>query len=85
MIGFFALSEQRIVTRAKCWHKIDINTTYDDPRFKTIVFNPTEKYLSLKYDPSGFIPKASGQVEIRVHLPNVSKAAKILTVRGTPH
>ena len=82
IIGFLALSEQRIVIRAKCWHKIDVNTTFDDPKFKTIAFNPTEKYLSLKFDPSGFIPDASGQVEIRIHVPNVSKVAKILEEKG---
>ena len=83
IIGFLALSEKRIVIRAKCWHKISINTTFDDPRFKAIVFNPSEKYLSLSFDPSGFIPNASGQVEIRVHVPNVSKAVKILEEKGT--
>jgi len=82
IIGFLALSEQRIVIRAKCWHKIDVNTAFDDPRFKTIAFNSTEKYLSLRFDPSGFIPDASGQVEIRVHVPNVSRAAKILEGKG---
>ena len=60
----------------------------DDPMEASMVsaffvsFTVLVNMSSLKFDPSGFIPDASGQVEIRVHVPNVSRAAKILEEKG---
>ncbi|HUW62368.1 MAG TPA: hypothetical protein VMZ06_15290 [Candidatus Bathyarchaeia archaeon] len=81
-IGFFALSERRIVARAGCFHKIDVNTTFDDPTFKKLLFKAGPKYLSVTFDPSIQTPDASGQIEIRLHLPDISKAATILKENG---
>jgi hypothetical protein len=81
-IGYFALSEHRVVVRAKCFHEININTAYDDALFKAITFTVQPKYLSLGYDASAQSASASGQVEIRLHLPDVPAAATILEQAG---
>jgi len=77
-IGFFALSTRRIALRAKCYHKIDINMTFDDPKFQQLRFQVYPNYLSLTFDPAVFIPEASGQIEIRLHISNMSQAVDIL-------
>ena len=82
LVGFFALSERRLVARAKCFHKIDIDTTFDDPKFRRLEFRATPHYLSLMFDPSSYLPDASGRVEIRLHLPDVRKAAELLEAKG---
>ena len=85
LIGFFALSDHRIVLRANCYHEILINTTYDDTKFKGITFKTSKTdqgFLSLTFDAAGYILAASGQVEIRLHLPDSSMAVKILNQKG---
>lgn len=81
-IGYFALSGRRIVARARCYNKIDVNIAFDDPKFKSLLFKVTPRYLSLTFDPSIQMAKASGQMEIRFHLPDISAAAKILDDKG---
>ena len=81
-IGFFALSKRRIVVRAKCYNSIDIDVPYDDSRFKMISFTVKESYLSLAFDASALLPTASGRIEIRLHIPNISDASTLLQEKG---
>jgi hypothetical protein len=81
-IGYFALSEHRLVARAKCYHEIDVNVAYDELRFKKMTFTVRRKYLSLAFDASTQSPQASGQLEVRLHLPDIATAAKILEQAG---
>ena len=82
-IGYFALSERRIVAKAKCYHEIDVNVAYDDALFKSMTFAVRPKYLSLAIDASAQSAQASGQMELRLHLPYPAAAAKILEQAGT--
>lgn len=87
-LGYFALSERRLVAKAKCGQEIDINVTYDETRFQKMTFAVTPKYLSLAWDASAQSPQMSGQMEVRLHLPDVATAAKILEQAGArmePH
>ena len=81
-IGYFALSQRRLVAKAKCRHRVDVNVAYDDPRFHQMTFAVRPKYLSLAMDASTQSPQMSGQMEVRLHLPDVATAAKILEQAG---
>jgi hypothetical protein len=82
-IGFFALSERRmvVIVRAR-YAKMEINVAYDEARFQKMTFAATPKYLSLAFDASVQNAQMSGQVELRLHLPDVATAAKILEQAG---
>jgi hypothetical protein len=81
-IGYFALSERRLIARAKGYHEIDVNVAYDEPRFQKLTFAVQPRYLSLAFDASLQSPEASGQIEIRLHLPDAATAAQILEQAG---
>lgn len=81
-IGYFALSERRLVARAKQYHQINMNVAYDDPRFKAMTFTVRPRYLSLAFDASAQSPQSSGQIEVRLHLPDIAAATKILEQAG---
>ena len=81
-IGYFALSQRRMVVKARCYHQININAAYDDAAFRKMTFAVRPSYLSLVFDASAQSPEASGQVEVRVHLPDLAAAAQILEQRG---
>lgn len=81
-VGYFALSARRIVAKAGSYHKIDVNMAFDDPAFKSICFKAEPKYLSLTFDPSIQMPDASGEIEIRLHLPDIASAAEVLRDKG---
>lgn len=81
-IGYFALSERRLVAKAKRFHEINVNVAYDDPRFKAMTFTIRPKYLALAFDASAQGPQASGQIEVRLHLPDNAAATKILEQAG---
>jgi hypothetical protein len=81
-IGFVVMSQRRIIVRAEWFHQIHINLAYGEPRFKVITFKARPRYLSLAFDASDQMPDSSGQVEIRMYLPDVSKAADVLTRQG---
>ena len=81
-LGYFALSERRLVAKAKCYHEIDVNVAYDETRFQKMTFAVHPKYLSLAFDASVQNAQMSGQIELRLHLPDVATAAKILGQAG---
>jgi hypothetical protein len=81
-IGYFALSERRLVAKAKAYNKIDVNVAYEEPRFKAMTFTIRPKYLALTFDASAQSPEDSGQLEVRLHLPDIALAAKILKRAG---
>ncbi|MDX9974382.1 MAG: hypothetical protein RBU21_15460 [FCB group bacterium] len=81
-VGYFAITERRIVARAGAYNCIGINVSFDDPRFQQLEFKATEKYLCIAYDASIQADNMSGQVEIRLHLPDIDKAARILAEKG---
>lgn len=81
-IGYFALSERRMVVKAKCYDEININVAYEDAAFKKMTFAVRRRYLSLAFDASAQNAQASGQVEVRLHLPDVAAAAEILEQGG---
>ncbi len=81
-IGYFALSERRLVAKAKQYHEVNVNVAYDDPLFKTMTFTVRPRYLALAFDASAQSPRASGQIEIRLHLPDIAAATKILEQAG---
>jgi len=81
-IGYFALSEHWLVAKAKAYHETNVNVAYDDPRFKAITFTIRPRYLALTFDASAQSPQASGQLEVRLHLPDIMTAARILEQAG---
>jgi len=81
-IGYFVLSERRMVVKAKRYNEVNINTAYDDALFKKLTFAVRPRYLSLVFDASEQGAQASGQIEVRLHLPDVVVAAKILEQAG---
>jgi hypothetical protein len=81
-IGYFALSERRLVAKAKRFHEINVDVAYDDPRFKKMTFTVRPEYLSLAFDASTQSSQASGQLEVRLHLPDIMTAARILEQAG---
>jgi hypothetical protein len=81
-IGYFALSERRLVAKAKAYHEINVNVAYDEPRFKAMTFTVRPKYLALAFDASAQSPQASGQIEVRLHLPDIAAATKFLEEAG---
>jgi hypothetical protein len=81
-IGSFALSDRRVIARAGFYNKIDVNLMFEDPRFKEVIFKVRPKYLSMKFDASIQMPRATGDIEIRLHLPDIAKAAEILESKG---
>jgi len=81
-IGYFVLSERRMVVKAKAYHEININAAYDDLLFKKIAFAVRPRYLSMAFDASAQDVQASGQIEVRLHLPDIAVAAQILERAG---
>jgi hypothetical protein len=81
-IGYFALSERRLIAKARAYHEINVNVAYEEPRFKAMTFAVRPKYLAVAFDASAQSPEASGQIEIRLHLPEVDLAAQILARAG---
>jgi hypothetical protein len=80
--GFFVLSAKRIVVHAGLYNKIDVDTSYDDAAFQKIHFSIRPKYLSISFNAADLLPKSSGQVEIRLHLRDISAAGNILQQKG---
>ncbi len=84
--GYFALTECRVMAKARFFNKIDLNLynkvdfslRFDEPTFKEVVFLATPKCLSVTYDPSSQIPGASGRIEVRLHLSDIIMPARIL-------
>jgi hypothetical protein len=83
-IGFFVITEKRIVAKAKLYNQINVNMAYTDPRFQSIAFVADSKRLSLAFDASVQGPQMSGQMEVRLHLPDVGAAVDILQKAGAP-
>ncbi len=77
-VGFFALSQQRLVVKARFADQISINIPYEDPRFHQLMFTATPRKLSVAFDASLQGPEMSGQLEVRAHLPDVATVAAIL-------
>jgi hypothetical protein len=80
--GFFVITEKRIVVKAAFFNQINVNVAYDDPQFRSIAFTATPELLSLAFDASVQSPQMSGQVEVRLHLPDVSTTTAILLKIG---
>lgn len=80
--GFFVLTEKRMMAKARFYHYINVNVTYDDPRFRSITFSARPKMLSLAFDASLEDPEWSGQLEVHLHLPDVGTVAQILQRAG---
>lgn len=81
-IGYFILSERGILVKARCYDYIDINAPYDAETFHKLGFSAEPKYLSITFNAADYLPKSSGQVEIRLHLRNISAAVDILRQKG---
>lgn len=81
-VGYFVLSEERLVVKAGSYNKISVNMRYDDPPFQNIAFTATSRLLSLSCDASVASPQMAGQIEVRLHLPDVGTAADILQAVG---
>jgi len=81
-VGFLALSQKRLVVKAKFGHQISINMPYEDPRFHKLTFTATPKRLSVAFDASLQGPGISGHLEVRAHLPDVATVTAILQKVG---
>jgi hypothetical protein len=81
-IGYFALSERRLVAKAKCYHEIDVSVAYDEALFQQMTFTVRPRYLALAFDASARNAAASGQIEVRLHLPDIRAAAQLLEQAG---
>ncbi len=81
-IGYFVLSERKMVVKAKRYSEININVAYDDALFKKMIFAVRPTYLSLAFNASEQSTQASGQIEVRVHLPDIAAASEILEQAG---
>jgi prepilin-type processing-associated H-X9-DG protein len=81
-IGYCVFSEHRMVVKARQYHGVNVNVAFADGAFQEMTFAVTPRYLSLAFDASAQSAQASGQIEIRVHLPELAAAAKILEQAG---
>ncbi len=80
--GYLAMTDRMLILCARLFHRIDIQIAYDDPRFQAILFRITEKHLILTFDPSLFLADSSGEVEVRLCLPDSMQAARLLREKG---
>jgi hypothetical protein len=81
-IGFFAASESRVVASASFFHKVWLNLPYDDPRLHEIAFTPKGRRLSIKFNADGLIPRATGDVTLRLRIPDAFEIARVLKSKG---
>jgi hypothetical protein len=81
-IGFFAASESRVVASASFFHKVWLNLPYDDPRLREIAFTPKGRCLSMKFNADGLIPRATGDVTLRLRIRNALEIARVLESKG---
>lgn len=81
-IGYFALSERRLVAGAKAFHEMDVKAAYDEDLFRKMAFAVQPRYLSLVFDATDQDPQASGQIEVRLHLPDIPAVARLLEQAG---
>ena len=78
-VGFVAISEARLVARAR--PGISVNVAFHDAAFHKINFAVHEGYLALRFDAVDHIPRASGTVEIRLHVPDIPVMAEVLKTK----
>jgi len=81
-IGYFVLTERRVVAKARWYHRVDVNVAYDEPLSPALAFHVKRKYLCLAWDASAQDPRTSGQLEVRLYLPDVTTAARLLEQAG---
>jgi hypothetical protein len=81
-VGSFALSKRRLFIRAQGFHSIDVNLTFDDPTFATLVFEIHPGGLSVAFDAAKHIPHAKGQVEVHLPLSEASRVGNLLQEHG---
>ncbi len=77
-IGFFAASQSRFVASASCFNKVWLDLAYDDPRLGRITFSADGRRLSMSFNADGLIPRATGDVTLRLRVPNALEIARML-------
>lgn len=81
-IGFFAASQSRLVVSASCFNKAWLNLSYDDPRLGRITFAADGRRLSMSFNADGLIPRATGDVTLRLRVPDALEIARVLESKG---
>jgi hypothetical protein len=81
-IGFFAASERRLVVSAAFVHKVWINVSYDDQRLRGMRLKADGGRLSMDFNAEGLIPRATGDVTLRLRVPNAVQIARLLESKG---
>lgn len=81
-IGFFAASERRLVVSAAFFHKVWINLSFDDERLRGMTLKADGGRLSMDFNAEGLIPRATGDVTLRLRVSNAVEIARLLESKG---
>jgi hypothetical protein len=77
-IGFVVVTEKRFVAKARAYHHIDLDLAVTDPRFQQILFTREADVMLLQFDASLRGTDYSGEVEVRLHLPDQDRMVAAL-------
>jgi len=81
-IGYFVLSERRMIVKAGRYNKIDINVAYDEPLFQKMTFAVKPRYLSLAFDASAQNEQASDRLRSESTCPTSTSRQGLLSKWG---
>ncbi len=80
--GYLAISEQRIVVHASFYNEASVNVRFDDPWLREIHFRRVRNHLELAFNAEKVIPRASGEVCLRIRVTDVAQVAELLRAKG---
>ena len=81
-IGFFIVTEKRLIAKARLGHQVDIDIGFKHPQFGSVSFVADRSMIYLRFDASIQSPDMSGQIELRLHVPDTQVVADVLKKAG---
>ena len=81
-VGSVVLTGERFLVKAGSYHHIDLDLALGDPRLQQIAFVREGDTLVARFDASLKGADYSGEVEIRLHLPDSDELVKALSRIG---
>lgn len=84
-VGFVVVTEKRLVAKTRSYHHVDLDLTFADPRFGQITLAGEDGAFLMRFDASIRGAGYSGQVEVRLHLPNQEQLFAALGKAGVLH
>jgi hypothetical protein len=77
-VGSTAASDRRFVISASFFNRVWLNLPFDDPRFRRITFAGKGNRLCVSFSANGLIPRASGQVRLRLRVPDATNIVGLM-------